>query len=106
MENLLILERNKSKALTEQLYQAQIELKKLRGSENVSKCSSPKLNSDLDSCISRVGSSRNQQTSASTVTVSESEIPVNIRLKHNIPHKYVETVLVLLNFVLELYLPI
>lgn len=87
MENLLLLERNKSKALTEQLYQAQIELKQFRGTRDVSECTSPKQNSESDSSRSRIDSTRNQLISSSALP--ESNIPMNVRLKHNIPHKYI-----------------
>ena len=82
LENLLYSERNKSKGLAEQLYQARIELMMLRG-ENVSKCSSPRTNTEYESNSSRTPS-KNQLTSISST--SEIEMP-NTRIKHNIPHK-------------------
>lgn len=78
------MERSKSKGLAEQLYQAQIELMMLKG-ENVSKCSSPKMTSEYESCVSRSTSGKTQPISLSNF--SESEIPISARLKHNIPHK-------------------
>ncbi|XP_065212343.1 citron Rho-interacting kinase-like isoform X2 [Planococcus citri] len=83
LENLLYSERNKSKGLAEQLYQARIELMMLRG-ENISKCSSPKTITDYESNLSRT-TTKNQLTSISNL--SEMEMP-NTRIKHNIPHKF------------------
>lgn len=79
------MERSKSKGLAEQLYQAQIELMMLKGENISSKCSSPKMTSEYESCVSRSTFSKTQPTSLSNF--SETDNPINARLKHSIPHK-------------------
>lgn len=78
------MERNKSKGLAEQLYQARIELMMLKG-DNTSKCASPKLNTKLEERSNR--SIENKQQLYDCTNVNVAETLVKARLKHNIPHK-------------------